>query len=188
MLKARLMGFGPFDGVPVRESRSAWYLSTTGWRACDASLSNMRCRGGWRGWSSSARAWLQRCSMRWCRQASHSTCWFRSLFTSSCRMLATASCRSRACWEGEGGTHGGSGMKSMGNRKLWLNHRWALELFLTSGWLSEVMEGSRSTMANTAPGWMTTVSEEEEPVREGLDRWTFKSVRALMGAGGPVVP
>lgn len=34
--------------------------------------------------------------------------------------------------------------------------------FLTSGWLSEQTEGSRSSMARTAPGWMTTISDEEE--------------------------
>lgn len=76
------------------------YLSAIGCRACEASLSNILCSGGCRGWSSSPRAWLQRSSSRWWRQASHSTCWFLSLFTRSWRMLATANCKSRACWRG----------------------------------------------------------------------------------------
>lgn len=73
------------------------YLSAIGCRACEASLSNILCSGGCSGWSSSPRAWLQRCNSRWWRQASHNTCWFLSLFTRSWRMLATASCKSRAC-------------------------------------------------------------------------------------------
>lgn len=62
--------------------------------------------------------------------------------------------------------------------------------FLTSGWLSEATEGSKSSMARTAPGWMTTMSDEdrEEAGCEGLARWIFRSVRALTGAGGPDVP
>ena len=43
-------------------------------------------------------------------------------------------------------------------------------------------------MARTAPGWMTTMSDEEEAGWEGLVRCSFRSVRALTGAGGPDVP
>lgn len=59
---------------------------------------------------------------------------------------------------------------------------------LTSGWLSELTEASRSSMASTAPGWMTTESDEEE--EEELARCSFRlrSVRALTPAGGPDVP
>lgn len=65
-----------------------------------------------------------------------------------------------------------------------------ISFFLTSGWLSEQTEGSRSSMARTAPGWMTTMSDadEEEAGWEGLDKWSFRSVKALTGAGGPDVP
>lgn len=61
---------------------------------------------------------------------------------------------------------------------------------LTSGWLSDETEGSRSSMARTAPGWMATMSDEDEEDAgcEGLVRWSFRSVRALTGAGGPDVP
>lgn len=62
--------------------------------------------------------------------------------------------------------------------------------FLTSGWLSEETEGSRSSMARTAPGWMTTMSDEdeEEVGWEVLAKWSFRSVRALTGAEGPDAP
>jgi len=46
-------------------------------------------------------------------------------------------------------------------------------------------------MASTAPGWMTTMSDEEDEEEarwEALARWSFRSVRALTGAGGPDVP
>lgn len=61
---------------------------------------------------------------------------------------------------------------------------------LTSGWLSEDTEGSRSSMARTAPGWMTTVSDEDEEETgwEGLAKWSLRSERALTGADGPVAP
>lgn len=56
--------------------------------------------------------------------------------------------------------------------------------FLTSGWLSDETEGSRSSMARTAPGWMTTMSveEEEDAGWEELAKWSFRSARALTGA------
>lgn len=59
--------------------------------------------------------------------------------------------------------------------------------FLTSGWLSEETEGSRSSMARTAPGWMTTMSDEEEEEGgcEELAKWSFRSTRALTGADEP---
>lgn len=62
--------------------------------------------------------------------------------------------------------------------------------FLTSGWLSEETEGSRSTMASTAPGWMTTMSveDDEEMGWEEFVKWSFRSVSAFTGAGGPDVP
>lgn len=45
-------------------------------------------------------------------------------------------------------------------------------------------------MARTAPGWMTTMSDEDEEEAgwEVLAKWSFRSVRALTGAGGPEVP
>lgn len=45
-------------------------------------------------------------------------------------------------------------------------------------------------MASTAPGWMTTMSDEGEEKAgwEALAKWSFRSVRALTGAGGPDVP
>lgn len=45
-------------------------------------------------------------------------------------------------------------------------------------------------MARTAPGWITTVSDEdEEEVKwEGLAMLSLRSERALTGADGPVVP
>lgn len=63
------------------------------------------------------------------------------------------------------------------------------ERFLTSGWLSEHTEGSRSNMAKTAPGWMTTMSDEDEKEAgwEGLAKWCLRSVRARIGAGVPDV-
>lgn len=58
--------------------------------------------------------------------------------------------------------------------------------FLTSGWLSEETEGSRSNMARTAPGWIITISDkdEEEIGCEGLEKWSFWSATALTGAEG----
>lgn len=45
-------------------------------------------------------------------------------------------------------------------------------------------------MARTAPGWMTTMSDEDEEEAgwEGLVKWSLRSVRALTGAEGPDVP
>lgn len=45
-------------------------------------------------------------------------------------------------------------------------------------------------MASTAPGWMTTMSDEDEEEEgwEVLARWSFRSVRALTGAEGPDAP
>lgn len=96
---SKLLSLGLLVPTSCYQNGQLQYLSAIGCRACEASLSNILCSGGCRGWSSSLRAWLQRCNSRWWRQASHNTCWFLSLFTRSCRMLATASCRSRACWE-----------------------------------------------------------------------------------------
>lgn len=45
-------------------------------------------------------------------------------------------------------------------------------------------------MARTAPGWMTTMSDEdeEEVGWEELAKWSFRSVRALTGADEPDEP
>lgn len=44
-------------------------------------------------------------------------------------------------------------------------------------------------MARTAPGWMTTMSDEEDDAGwEELAKWSFRSDRALTGAEGPDEP
>lgn len=114
------------DSNNSREAKTTYsvYLSAIGCSACEASLSNILCSGGCNGWSSSPKAWLQRCSSRWWRQASHRTCWFRSLFTRSCSMLATASCRSKACYRDK---------RRMCNRKIWFKREETI-FFWVSRW------------------------------------------------------
>lgn len=46
-------------------------------------------------------------------------------------------------------------------------------------------------MARTAPGWMTTMSDEEEEEDAGweeLVKWSFRSARALTGPDEPDEP
>lgn len=48
-------------------------------------------------------------------------------------------------------------------------------------------------MARTAPGWITTMSDEEEEEEEDagweeLVKWSFRSARALTGADEPDEP